>query len=671
MLAGRGLDYWRGRDPVAGKFSRRAVLGFVALGSIAGAVPVFAETTGSGGGISDELANLLANGRSLDGRGNNLAHPDWGAAGTPFARMADPVYPDGKGSMLGGPPARFVSNRVIDGVGIHLFSENNASEWVWVWGQFVDHGIDMRDTTPGENAPIPFDPNDPLERFVNDLGIIDFHRSPAAPGTGSSSTPRQQINQISSFLDGSQIYGVSPVRLDWLRAGPLGDPSQKSAKLLLPNDFLPHPTDRGALIAAPLMELDGPLAQRPDLARVAGDVRANENMPLTLAQTLFAREHNRIVDQLPTSLTEDQKFDVARRVVGAEIQFITYNEFLPALGIQLPQYQGYDPAVDPTVRNEFAAVGYRMHAMVHGELDPQFNPGDYTEEELEIFTGDGIDIQPAKAGQGTLAIPLTATFGNPDLLGQVGIGRMAKEFAEGKQYRNDEQMSDTMRAVLFQKTEPGSRAPSLCTKDGVVSADCFSVVMDLGAIDVQRARDHGIPRYNDLRTAYGLAPRTAFTDITGENTDEFPDDSQINSGDPINDPHIMDFVQLLDIDNNVIDMSNAIAVQQQGVTGIRRTTLAARLRAVYGSVDNVDAFIGMTSEPHPIGKEVGELQEAILRDQFTRMRDGDRFFFANDPALPLIQQEFGITSQQSLAQIIALNGGVQTQANVFRIPASQ
>ena len=48
--------------------------------------------------------------------------------------------------------------------------------------------------------------------------------------------------------------------------------------------------------------------------------------------------------------------------------------------------------------------------------------------------------------------------------------------ANESQYRNDEQMSDTMRAVLFQKTEPGSRAPSLCTKDGVVSADCFSAI---------------------------------------------------------------------------------------------------------------------------------------------------------------------------------------------------
>ncbi|HEX4220940.1 MAG TPA: peroxidase family protein [Pseudonocardiaceae bacterium] len=654
------------------KVSRRAVLGFIALGGLASAVPITAVAAGSSAGISDQLAGLLANGRSLDGRGNNLAHPDWGAAGTPFPRMADAAYPDGRGAMMGGPPARFISNRVMDSLGQHLFSENNASEWVWVWGQFVDHGIDMRDTTPGENAPIGFDPNDPLERFGNDLGLIDFQRTPAAPGTGRAGAPREQINQISSYIDASQIYGVSSIRLDWLRDGPLGDPAQKSAKLLMPEDFLPRTRDRDPQIAAPLVELDGPLAEHPELARVAGDLRANENMPLTLAQTLFAREHNRIVDQLPASLSEEQKFQLARRVVGAEIQFITYNEFLPALGIQLPQYQGYDQSIDASIRNEFGAVGYRMHAMVHGELDPQFNPGDYSDAELNVFKADGIAIQPASGGQGTLAIPLNTTFGNPDLLGQVGFGRLAKEFAEGKQYRNNELMSDTMRAVLFQKAEPGSRDPSLCFKAGIVSSDCFNTVMDLAAIDVQRGRDHGIPRYNDLRAAYGLARQSSFTDITGENTDQFPaNDQQLTSTDPINDPHIMDFVQLLDINDNVIDASNAVAVQQQVVTGIRRTTLAARLRAVYGSVDNVDAFVGMTSEPHPIGKELGELQEAILRDQFTRLRDGDRFHFANDSALPLIEQEFGITFQHSLAEIIQLNTGTQTQPNVFRIPATQ
>ena len=65
-------------------------------------------------------------------------------------------------------------------------------------------------------------------------------------------------------------------------------------------------------------------------------MRANENIALTAIHTLFAREHNRIVAALPASLVcTRSKFQIARRVVGAEEQYITYNEFLPALGVRL------------------------------------------------------------------------------------------------------------------------------------------------------------------------------------------------------------------------------------------------------------------------------------------------------------------------------------------------
>jgi hypothetical protein len=55
-------------------------------------------------------------------------------------------------------------------------------------------------------------------RFTNDFGGIDFFRTPAAPGTGVT-TPRQQTNTLSSFIDASGAYGVDAARLDWLREG--------------------------------------------------------------------------------------------------------------------------------------------------------------------------------------------------------------------------------------------------------------------------------------------------------------------------------------------------------------------------------------------------------------------------------------------------------------------
>jgi peroxidase len=104
------------------------------------------------------------------------------------------------------------------------------------------------------------------------------------------------------------------------------------------------------------------------------------------------------------------------------------------------------------------------------------------------------------------------------------------------------------------------------------------------------------------------------------------------------------------------------------VTGIRRTTLAARLKASYGSVENLDPFVRMVAERHLPGQEFGELQAAIWRHQFQALRDGDRFFYANDPELQRIERTYGVGYRHGLAEVIRRNTGVVVQPNVFRAP---
>ncbi|MCB1270179.1 MAG: hypothetical protein KDB31_02055, partial [Microthrixaceae bacterium] len=89
---------------------------------------------------------------------------------------------------------------------------------------------------------------------------------------------------------------------------------------------------------------------------------------------------------------------------------------------------------------------------------------------------------------------------------------------------------------------------------------------------------------------------------------------------------------------------------------------------VFGSVDEVDAFTGMSSEQHVPGTEFGELQLAMWTAQFTALRDGDRFFYDNDPVLEEIRDEFGIDYRRSLASVIADNTEVDADSlptNVF------
>ena len=274
---------------------------------VALAIAALAIAGGAGAATGPPQSQSQPEVRSLDGSGNNVRHPDWGQTFTQYLRVTDPNYADGVSQPVSGPSARYISNRIFNDEGQNLFSENGVTQWGWTWGQFLDHTFGLRDETPAENLPIPFDKHDPLEEFQNDVGSIDFARTPAAPGTGTSKhNPRQQINTVSSYIDAFSVYGGTNARLEWLRTGPVdGNMANNGATLMLtPDGYLPRADARGNAATAPPMDLMGALTGTPSRAVEAGDVRANENIALTAVHTLFAREHNRIVGLLPVVALE-------------------------------------------------------------------------------------------------------------------------------------------------------------------------------------------------------------------------------------------------------------------------------------------------------------------------------------------------------------------------------
>src|SRR3989442_1956723 len=111
---------------------------------------------------------------------------------------------------------------------------------------------------------------------------------------------------------------------------------------------------------------------------------------------------------------------------------------------------------------------------------------------------------------------MTSAFGNPSLLPKIGLGPLMNGLAQNIGYKNDELIDNKFRSILFQVPAPGTD-PASCIGE-TVAPGCFSDVQDLGAIDVQRGRDHGIPTYNTLRVAYGLAPVTSYTQIADDRT---------------------------------------------------------------------------------------------------------------------------------------------------------
>ena len=169
--------------------------------------------------------------RTYDGSGNNLLNPDWGAAGIELLRKAPaeyPEYPDDTGSMMIGDERanpRDISNGIVTYVDGTLANDRGMSSFVWQWGQFIDHDLDLTPASSSNGvAPIAVThADDPLSP-----GPLPFERSDYDDSTGV----RQQINEIAAFIDGSMIYGSDGETADSLRTGTAGQLITSSGNLL-------------------------------------------------------------------------------------------------------------------------------------------------------------------------------------------------------------------------------------------------------------------------------------------------------------------------------------------------------------------------------------------------------------------------------------------------------
>jgi len=409
---------------------------------------------------------------SVTGFGNNLANPSWGGVGVNLLRFVPSAYADGHSSAAGGsrPSARVLSN-ALSAQSDSVANGRQMSDFLYVFGQFLDHDIGLS-TTGSEPMPVSVPSGD---QFFDPAGTgtkkIQLSRSNFDPATGTN-TPRQQTNTITAFVDGSQVYGSDAARAAALRTLSSGK-LKTSAGNMMPFNIAGLPNANDAHVVA-----DSRLF-------LAGDVRANENVELTSLQTLFVREHNRQAAAIAAnnaSLSDEQIYQQARRIVIGELQAITYNEFLPALLGQgtIPGYRGYRPNVNPGIANEFSTAAFRFgHSMLDGEIGRLNDDGSETP-------------------QGP--IELRNAFFNPTVFDsslpnhQGDIDPFLKSAASGTTQEVDLKIVDDVRNFLF--GPPGSGG------------------FDLAALNIQRGRDHGLADYNTVRAAYGLPRVTSFAQIS-------------------------------------------------------------------------------------------------------------------------------------------------------------
>jgi len=103
--------------------------------------------------------------RSIDGTGNNLLHPDWGSTVEQLLRISPAEYSDGVSSPAGAdrPGARAISNALAAHEDEDTPNVRNMSAYVYIWGQFLDHDLDLTDAaSPREGFSVAVPTGDPL-----------------------------------------------------------------------------------------------------------------------------------------------------------------------------------------------------------------------------------------------------------------------------------------------------------------------------------------------------------------------------------------------------------------------------------------------------------------------------------------------------------------------------
>lgn len=512
--------------------------------------------------------------RTIDGSENNLANNTLGKPHTDLLIQTYLDFGDDKGSPNGEdrPECRVISNEIFSQTK-SIYSKSNLSDLAWVFGQFLDHDLTLVEENPLEFMLLPVPACDSImDPNCTGRVVLPQKKSKYKKGTGvSAKKPKLFLNAVTTWIDGSNVYGSDETRTNWLR-------THEGGKLKVSeHNYMPFSTIDGEVNSAE--DKNAPIMDDPNNTGekmfVAGDIRANENALLIAMHTLFVREHNRLAEELAVahpSLDDETLFQMARERVIALIQSIVYNEWLPALGIPLESYSFYDETIDPRISNLFSASAFRVgHTMLNGHI-------------LRL------EDNCSSIRQGNISIK--DGYFDPINVFSTGVEPLFKGMISQAAQEVDCKVVDDVRNFLFIKTPTQSFG------------------LDLVAFNINRGRERGVPSYLDVRASYGLSIPTRFEEIT-------------------NDPE-----------------------------------LAANLQTLYGSIDKMDSWVGLLAERHIPGSSFGETLSIILKDQFRRLRNGDRFFYLNNPNLSDIEKEE--ISNTSISDLIKRNTELSNvQANAF------
>jgi hypothetical protein len=418
--------------------------------------------------------------RTSDGTYNDISGPRMGSAGIRFGRNVplSEAFPDTANLM--NPSPRRVSLELLTRTTFQPATILNVIAAAWI--QFMVHDWFVhKKGTWSHTHDIPLGDGD------------NWHESPMrvpitpadAPKVPNSKLPPAYINENTHWWDGSHVYGSSASTQASLRAG-----------------------REGKVLVSP----SGRLGVDPITGREITGFTENGWVGLSLLHALFALEHNAICDMLKkhNPLWDDERlFQQARLVNSALLAKIHTVEWsvaiLPAdvtaVGLRSNWYGRFS-----RLQNVFPKLAANdIFSGIPGSPTEHHGvPFTLTEEFATVYRmhplmPDHFTIRAADTGKGLANADL------PELLGQRGVEFLARYNIADLFYSLGIHNPGAVRLHNYPKF-----LQNLVKDDG----ERF----DLGAVDVLRDRERGVPRYNRFRRLLHKEPVRSFEELTDNAT---------------------------------------------------------------------------------------------------------------------------------------------------------
>ncbi|NUO01382.1 MAG: tetratricopeptide repeat protein [Saprospiraceae bacterium] len=429
--------------------------------------------------------------RTADGSWNNLTNPKEGAAGTRFPRNShnDAIRPETSEQLLSPNPREISRKLLTRGEKMKEVPFLNMLAAVWI--QFQNHDwINHGENVLNELYEIPLAEDDPArKKYWLDKMFVPKTQPDPTYIKGKDETPVTFINEVTHWWDGSQIYGSDQETVNRLRSG-------KDGKMKLNDDFT-LPTDKKGI-------------------EETGFVR-NWWVGLAMLHTLFTREHNAICDMLKSNhpdWDDNRLFNVARLINAAITAKIHSVEWTPAI---LPN-KVLESALNANWygmltnlfksgnnRKTVAEINVRnpeLGGVVGNPINKHGAPYGLTEEFTEVYRLHSLLPETLKI----------RTLANKDQVEEV-------PFPDTRQAGSRKLTKRVAMADLFYSF--GNQAPGALELNNFPKfmqelSIPFFAVYDMGAVDIIRARERGVPRYNEFRRQLGLTPINTFDDLTDD-----------------------------------------------------------------------------------------------------------------------------------------------------------